>query len=83
MSSIDEEASVAYGMETFNWRGDNVRGAEVEVKGGADAITFSSSQEANIEEVLGNSNCIVKTTHFVVEEQDAVSISEEKKWSNV
>lgn len=81
MSSVDEEMDIAHALETFNWRGDSVRGAEVEVKGNAD-IEVSSSQAGIIEEALDNGNTIVKTTQFTVEEQDADSLYE-KKWSNV
>lgn len=81
MSSIDEEMDIAHAMETFIWRGDNVRGAEVEVKGNAD-IEVSSSQAGIIEEALDSGKSIVKTTQFTVEEQDADSLYE-KKWSNV
>jgi len=83
MTSIDEEMDIAYGMETFNWRGDNVRGPEVEVKGGADVEPLPGNQEADIGEVMdGNVMGIVKTTQFTVEEGDANS-EYEKKWSNV
>jgi hypothetical protein len=84
MTSIDEEMDIAYGMETFNWRGDNVRGPEVEVKGGADLDVFpgTGSQEADIGDVMeGNVMGIVKTTQFTVEEGDANS-EYENKWSN-
>ncbi|KUJ20171.1 uncharacterized protein LY89DRAFT_780008 [Mollisia scopiformis] len=83
MESIDEEMDIGHGMETFNWRGDNVRGAEVEVKGGADVEVFTVSEGADIDDVMGgNVNAIVKTTQFTVEEQDADSVYEHK-WSNV
>lgn len=84
MESVDEEydlgLGVGHGMETFGWRGDNVRGADVEVKGGADV----GIEERDIGELAAEAGGmgIVKTTQFTVEEQDANSLYE-KKWSNV
>lgn len=83
MSSIDEEIDTAYGMDTFSWRGDNVRGTEVEVRGGTDVEAFAGSEDREIGAVVAsNLNRIVKTTQFTIEEQDADSVYE-KKWSNV
>lgn len=79
MSSIDEESDIAHthGMETFNWRGDNVTGAEVEVRGGA------SVEEVDLGDLVEGSNGmgIVKTTRFTIEEQDVDSVYE-KRWMN-
>lgn len=73
---------IAYGMETFSWRGDNVRGPETEVKGGAELEELRGISENDIGEVMeGNVMGIVKTTQFTVEERDAESVFE-TKWSN-
>lgn len=85
MSSVDEEneADSAYGMETFNWRGDNPRSADVNVKGGAEVAVSTSSQEGIIAETVSSGEGIVKTTQFTVEEQDAENVDDGEKWSNV
>ena len=71
----------AFEMETYGWRGDMVMTGEVEVKGGARSLT--SSEEAVMEEGLGKSGGIVKTTHFVVQEDSngPRPSLEQRRWS--
>jgi hypothetical protein len=77
-----EEAEEVFGMETYGWRGDLVTTGEVQVKGGA-ARSLTESEEAIIEGELGKTGGIVKTTHFVVQEDTGPRPSEEHRWSNI
>lgn len=73
----------AFSMETYGWRGDMVTTGEVEVKGGARSLT--SSEEAVMEEKLGKGVGIVKTTHFVVQEDitGPRPSLEQRRWSSI
>lgn len=61
-----------------------VAGREVEVKGGTRSL--SGSEEAIIEKGLGQAGGIVKTMHFVVQENNTgpprLSL-EQRRWSNI
>jgi hypothetical protein len=78
-----EEGEDSFGMETYGWRGDMVTTGEVLVKGGA-ARSLTESEEAIIDGELGKAGGIVKTTHFVVQEDTGPRPSrEDNRWSNV
>ncbi len=80
-TGFDEERSIAFGMETFDWRGDSVGPAEVHVVGGAIARSLTRSQEGVNEETVDKSGGIVKTTHIVI--RDGENSGEHSRWSNV
>ena len=78
-----EEGDETFGMDTYMWRGDMVTTGEVQVKGGV-TRSLTGSEEAIIDEELGKAGGIVKTTHFVVQEDTGPRPSrEDNRWSNV
>jgi len=84
-TAFDEERSIAFGMETFGWRGDELRLADVNVRvRGADTASQGSqtrSEEAAVEEMGDASGGILKTTRVVV--RSGEHPDEQSRWSLV
>jgi hypothetical protein len=74
-------AADAYAMDDLNWNNERYpKGPTVTVKGGTSDSggSRSGSQEAIVSTGLEGKNRIIKTTHFVVEDEE-----DSKRWSNV
>ncbi|PVH78614.1 hypothetical protein DL98DRAFT_634327 [Cadophora sp. DSE1049] len=84
-TAFDEERSITFGLETFGWRGDELRSADVDVRvrgaGAASQGSLTRSEETAVEETGDVNGGILKTTRFVV--RSGANSVEQSQWSVV
>ncbi|KAK0099950.1 hypothetical protein ONS95_013228 [Cadophora gregata] len=84
-TAFDEERSITFGLETFGWRSDELRMADVDgsFDGGGTSSqgSLTRSEETAVEEVNNANDGILKTTMYVVRSRQ--NSDEQSRWSVV
>ncbi|KAL2068233.1 hypothetical protein VTL71DRAFT_16331 [Oculimacula yallundae] len=82
-TGFDQARSTVSGLETFGWRGDEVRLADMQVKVGAtsSAGSLTGSQKVPFEQEVIYTGGILKTTRFNIREGER--FAEDGRWSVV
>lgn len=83
-TAFDEERSITFRLETFGWRGDEPRLAEVNVTARGAGTTSQGSltrSEVTVVEADDSNGGILKTTSFVV--RSGENSVEQIRWSVV